>query len=79
MELNKLNKKFQEDNVDVTTFGIVIDHVLNILKRYFCGPYSFADGATHLSKFFKDFGHGFLENVDKEEITHKHDLLYIPI
>jgi hypothetical protein len=36
MELNNLNKKFQEDNVDVTSLGITIDHALNTLKRYFC-------------------------------------------
>ena len=79
IELNKLNKKFQEDNVDVTTLGIAIDHIWNTLKRYFCRPDSFADGAMHLSKFLEDSRDGFLENVDKEGITHIHDLFYIPM
>ena len=34
-ELNNLNEKFQEDNVDVTFLGIPINHALNTLKRYF--------------------------------------------
>ena len=79
MELNKLNKKFQEDNVDVTSHGIAIDHTLNTLKRNFCRSNSFAEGTIHLSKFLKDSTNGFLQNVEKEETTHKHDLLYIPI
>ena len=79
IELNKLNRKFQEDNIDVTTLGITIDHTLNTLKRYFCRPDSFADGATYLSKFLEDSRDGFLESIDKEGITHRHDLLYIPI
>ena len=78
-ELNNLNKKFQEDNVDVTSLGIAIDHTLNSLKRYFCKSDSFAEGAVHLTKFLKDSKDGFLENVDKEGNTHRHDLLYIPI
>ena len=78
MELNKLNKKFQEDNVDVTSLGIDIDHTLNTLKRNFCRSNSFAEGTIHLSKFLKDSKNGFLQNVDKEGTTHRHDLLYIP-
>ena len=74
IELNKINKNIQEDNVDVTTLGITIDHTLNTLKRNFCRPDSFADGAMHLSKFLEDSRDGFLENVDKEGITHRDDL-----
>jgi hypothetical protein len=79
MGLNNLNKKFQEDNVDVTLLGIAIDHTLNTLKRYFCRTYYFAEGVVHLTKFLKDSKDGFLENVEKEETIHRHDLLYIPI
>ena len=54
MELNNLNKIFQEDNVYVTSLGIAIDHTLNTLQRYFCSPYYFAKGAMHFTKFLED-------------------------
>jgi hypothetical protein len=79
MDLNNLNKKFQQDNVDAMSLGITIDHTLNTLKICFCRPDSFAEGATHLTKFLKDSKDGFIESVDKEETIHRHDLLYIPI
>ena len=59
-ELNNLNKKFQEDNVDVTSLGIAIDHALSTLKRYFCRPDTIAEGVVHLTKFMKDYKYGFL-------------------
>ena len=65
MELNNLNKKFQQDNVVVTSLGIAIEHTLNTLKRCFSRPNSFAEGAIHLTKFFKDSKDGFIESVDK--------------
>ena len=49
-ELNNLNKKFQEDNVDVTSFGIAIDHTLNYLKIYFCKLDYFTQGVAHHTK-----------------------------
>jgi len=78
-ELNNLNEKFQEDNVDVTFLGIPINHALNTLKRYFCILNSFVEGVLHLTKFLKDSKDGFLENFDKEGNTHRHDFLYISI
>jgi hypothetical protein len=72
-------KIFQEDNVDVTLFGITIDHILNILKKYLCMPNSFVEGAVHLTKLLEDSKDGFLENVDKEETIHRHVLLHITI
>ena len=76
MELNNLNKIFQEDNVDVTPLRIAIDHTLNTLKTNFCRSNSFAEGTIHLSKFFKDSTIGFLQNIDKEGTTHIHALFY---
>ena len=34
-ELNKLNKKFQEEYVDVTSLGAAVDVTINTLKRCF--------------------------------------------
>jgi hypothetical protein len=65
--------------VDVTSLGTSINHTLNTLKIYFRRSDSFAEGAIHLTKFLQDSKDGFLENVDKEETIHKHDLLYILI
>jgi len=48
-------------------------------KRYFCILNSFVEGVLHLTKFLKDSKDGFLENVDKEGNTHRHDFLYISI
>ena len=45
-ELNKLNKKFQEEYVDVTSLGAAIDVTINTLKMWFLRNDTFADG-TH--------------------------------
>ena len=63
----------------VMSLGIAIDHTLNTLQRYFCRPYSFAEGAMHLTKFLEDSKDIFLKNIDKEGTTHRCDLLYIPM
>ena len=70
-EVNNINKKFEEDNVDVTFLGISINHALNTLKRYFCILNYFVEGVSHLTKFLKDSKDGFLENVDKEGTIHR--------
>jgi len=63
VELNNLNKKFQEDNLDVTLLEIVVEHALNTLKRYFYRQDYFAKDAVHLT----NFKNGFLENVDRRD------------
>jgi hypothetical protein len=48
-ELNKLNKKFQKEYVDVTCLGATIDVIINTLKMCFLRSDTFANGTCYLS------------------------------
>jgi hypothetical protein len=73
-ELNKLNKKFQEEYVDVTSLGETIDVTINTLKMWFLRSDTFADGTCYLSKFLDASKFGYLEILDKEGLVHRHEL-----
>ena len=47
-ELNKLNKVFQEENVDITVIGLALDEAIGNLYRWFLRSSAFAEG-TNLS------------------------------
>ena len=78
-ELNKLNKKFQEEYVDVTSLGAAIDVTINTLKRWFLRSDTFADGTSYLSKFLDASKFGYLEICDKEGLVHRHELRFVAI
>ena len=73
-ELNKLNKKFQEEYVDGTSLGAAIDVTINTLRRWFLRNDTFADGTCYLSKFLGASKFGYLEICDKEGLVHQHEL-----
>jgi hypothetical protein len=78
-ELNKLNKQFQEEYIDVSSLGAAIDVTVNTLKRWFLRSDTFADGTCYLSKFIDASKFGFLEICDKEGLVHKHELRFVAI
>ncbi|XP_057813067.2 uncharacterized protein LOC131027099 [Cryptomeria japonica] len=77
-ELNKLNKIFQEENVDITVIGLALDEVIGNLYRWFLRKGTFAEGTTYLSKFLIDSQFGCIE-VKEDGVTDKHEFLYVPI
>ena len=78
-ELNKLNKKFQEEYVDVTSLGASIDVTINTLKRWFLRSDTFVDNTSYLSKFLDASKFGYLEICDKEGLVHRHELQFVAI
>ena len=78
-ELNKLNKKFQEEYVDVTSLGGAIYVTINTLKRCFLRSDTFAKGTSYLSKFLDASKFGYLEICDKEGLVHNNELQYLGI
>ena len=78
-ELDKLNKKFQEEYVDVTSLGAPIDFTINTLRRWFLRNDIFADGTCYLSKFVYASKFGYLEICDKEGLVHRHELWFAAI
>ncbi|XP_059070451.1 uncharacterized protein LOC131860102 [Cryptomeria japonica] len=76
-ELNKLNKIFQEENVDITVIGLALDEAIGNLYRWFLRKGTFAEGTTYLSKFLIDSQFGCIE-VKEDGVTDKHEFLYIP-
>ena len=71
-ELNKLNKKFQEEYVDVSYLGEAIDVTIKTLRRWFLRNDTFADGTCYLYKFLDASKFGYLEIYDKEGLVHRH-------
>jgi len=78
-ELNKLNKQFQEEYIDVNSLGAATDVTVNTLKMWFLIRDTFADGTCYLSKFIDASKFGFLEICDKEGLVHKHELRFVAI
>ena len=50
IELNKLNKKFQEDHVDITYFDTNLHVSISILRKWFLESI-FGVDAVHMSSF----------------------------
>ena len=78
-ELNKLNKTFQEENVDITTIGLALEVTISTLSRWFLRKETFAEGTTYLSKFLSDSQYGYIEIKDEGAVIDRHDLQYISI
>ena len=78
-ELNKLNKTFQEENVDITTIGLALEVTISTLSRWFLRKETFAEGTTYLSKFLCDSQYGYVEIKDEGVIIDRHELRYISI
>ena len=53
-ELNKLNKVFQEENVDIIVIGLALDEAIGNLYRWFLRIGTFVEGTNYLSKFLID-------------------------
>jgi hypothetical protein len=78
-ELNKLNKTFQEENVDITTIGLALEVTISTLSRWFLRKETFAEGTTYLSKFLSDSQYGYIEIKDEGVVIDRHELQYISI
>jgi len=75
IELNKLNQKFQEDHVDITSIGTTLDITISLLhKRFLRG--TFGAGAMHTSSFLNKTQQGTLEFADCTGIVHVHELRF---
>ena len=53
LELNKLNRKFQFDLVDITSIASTIDVTINLLRRNYLGV-SFGTTTKHLGIFLRN-------------------------
>ncbi|KAG0593808.1 hypothetical protein M758_UG021100 [Ceratodon purpureus] len=53
LELNKLNRKFQFDLVDMTSIASTVDVTINLLRRHYLGV-SFGTGTKHLGNFLRN-------------------------
>ena len=73
-ELNKLNKKFQEEYVDVSYLGEAIDVTIKTLRRWFLRNDTFVDGTCYLYKFLDASQFGYLDIYDKEGLVHRHEV-----
>ncbi|BBN17305.1 hypothetical protein MPTK1_7g13480 [Marchantia polymorpha subsp. ruderalis] len=76
-DLNKLNKKFQEEKVELTAIGAQLDVTISALKRRFLrGFEEFAQGTKYLKEFLKQADGGELQYVDGEGTLHQHRLRF---
>jgi hypothetical protein len=73
-KLNKLNKKFQEMYVDVTSLWATINVIINTLKRWFLRSDKCANDTCYLSKFLDASKFCYLKIPDKEGLLHRHEL-----
>ena len=75
IELNKLNQKFQEDHVDITSIGTTLDVTISLLhKRFLRG--TFGAGTMHMSSFLSKTQQGTLEFADCTGMIHVHALRF---
>ena len=65
-KLNKLDKKFQEEYVEVTSLGAAIDVIINTLKTWFLRRDTSTDSTCYLSKFLDACKFCHLVICDKE-------------
>ena len=71
-ELNRLNKTFQQENVDITTIGLALEVTISTLSRWFLRKEIFAEGTTYLSKILNDSQYGYIEIKDEEAVIYRH-------
>ena len=75
IELNKLNQKFQEDHVDITSIGTTLDVSISMLRKRFLGDI-FGAGAVNISSFLSKAQGGTLEFADRTGMIHLHPLRF---
>jgi len=75
IELNKLNQKFQEDHVDITSIGTTLDVSISMLRKRFLGDI-FGAGAVNISSFLSKAQGGTLEFADRTCMIHLHPLRF---
>jgi len=75
IELNKLNKKFQEDHVDITSIGTTLDVSISMFHKQILGS-KFSASAIHISSFLIKAQGGTLEFVDNTGMVHLHPLRF---
>ncbi|KAH9295072.1 hypothetical protein KI387_038660 [Taxus chinensis] len=74
-ELNKLNKIFQEDHIDITSIGTTLDITIDMLRRRFQRGI-FGAGTLHTSSFLTRAQGGSLEFADGTGTLHVHALRF---
>jgi len=77
LELNKLNIKFQTDNLDLTIVGQQLSTTTNALRRSFLNErVEFGTGANYTSKFLQNAALGSMEFIDNDGVAHTHYLRF---
>ncbi|KAH7285942.1 hypothetical protein KP509_33G052100 [Ceratopteris richardii] len=77
-ELDGLNKIFQKENIDVTSFSTSIEVALQALKKKFLIE-PFGRNTLHLQSFMEKTSMGYLEHKNENGDEYKHFLLYSSI
>ncbi|KAH7442475.1 hypothetical protein KP509_03G090600 [Ceratopteris richardii] len=76
LELDGLNKNFQRESIDITSFSTSIEVCLNSLKKKFLGDI-FAKSTTYLKLFIEKAQMGYLKHVNENGEEYTHTLLYV--
>ncbi|KAH7351519.1 hypothetical protein KP509_19G001100 [Ceratopteris richardii] len=77
-ELDGLNKIFQKENIDVTSFSTSIEVALQALKKKFLIE-PFGRNTLYLQSFMEKTSMGYLEHKNENGDEYKHYLLYSSI
>jgi hypothetical protein len=70
-ELNKLSQRFQEEHIDITSIGMQLDVLIELLRRRVLRD-MFGEGSQHVSYFLKKLEHEKLEFIDNTGASHVH-------
>ncbi|KAH7332329.1 hypothetical protein KP509_20G082300 [Ceratopteris richardii] len=76
LELDGLNKIFQKESIDITSFSTSIEVCLNTLRKKFLGDI-FAKGTIYLKLFIENAQMGYLKHVTENGEEYTHTLLYV--
>ncbi|KAH7281139.1 hypothetical protein KP509_36G032200 [Ceratopteris richardii] len=76
LELDGLNKIFQKESIDITSFSTSIEVCLNSLKKKFLGDI-FAKNTIYLKLFIENAQMGYLKHVNDNGEEYTHTLLYV--
>lgn len=75
IELNRLNQKFQDDHIDITSIGTTLDVTISMLRKRFLGDI-FGVGAMHISSFLIKVKGETLKFADNICMVHLHPLRF---
>ncbi|KAH7414777.1 hypothetical protein KP509_14G010700 [Ceratopteris richardii] len=76
LELDRLNRIFQKESIDITSFSTSIEVCLNSLKKKFIGDI-FAKGTIYLKLLIENAQMGRLKHVNENGEEYTHTLLYV--